>query len=356
VLAVIMAGGVGERFWPSSRRLRPKQLLDLTGRGSMIRLTIDRLEGLARPDETFVFTNHEQRDAILREVAGRVPDDHVIGEPEVRNTAPCIGLAAVVAREAVGDGPMVVLPADHLVEPADRFRELVRSGARYVESRGELLTFGVRPTRPETGYGYIRLAARAGGDDDAPVYRVAEFLEKPDAARAPDLVAAGCLWNSGMFMWRPGTVLDGIARHLPELRDVLDRIEAGMGTRPLGEVLKREYGRAPAISIDYGLMEKADNVVALKADFEWNDVGSWEFVRDVHPADDAGNVGVGDYVLLDAKNNTVVSRDRMVALIGVEDVVVVEDGGSVLVCRRDRVQDVKRIVAELKRRGRRDLV
>jgi mannose-1-phosphate guanylyltransferase len=280
----------------------------------------------------------------------------VIGEPEVRNTAPCIGLAAVVARSTVGDDPMLVLPADHLIEPADRFRERVRSGARYVEGHADLLTFGVRPTRPETGYGYIRLGARAGGEDDAPVFRVAAFLEKPDAATAPELVAAGCLWNSGMFMWRPGTVLAGIARHLPDLREVLDRIETGLGTGSLAEVLKREYGRSPAISIDFGLLEKAENVVALKADFQWNDVGSWEFMRDVHPADTAGNVGVGDVVFLDGSNNTVVSHERLIALVGVDDIVVVEDAGAVLVCPRDRVQDVKRIVAELKRRGRSDLV
>jgi mannose-1-phosphate guanylyltransferase len=354
VLAVIMAGGVGERFWPSSRRRRPKQLLDLTGGGSMIRLTLARLAGLAAPGETYVFTNRAQRDAILGEVAGLVPAENVIGEPEVRNTAPCIGVAALVARARWGERAMLVLPADHLVTPVERFRALVRAGERHVTAHADLLTFGVAPTRPETGFGYIRLSAPVG-DGSAPLFRVESFLEKPDPARARALVAEGCLWNSGMFMWRTDTVLAGLAAHLPELTPVLDRIGAAMGTRPLAEVLNEEYARAPAISIDFGLMEKARNVVALRADFGWNDVGSWEFVRDASPADAAGNVVVGDHVLIDARNNTIVSRDQLVAIVGVDDVVVVEDDGAILVCRRDRVQDVKRVVAELKQRGRDDL-
>lgn len=354
MLAVIMAGGVGERFWPSSRIRRPKQLLDLTGGGSMIRLTLARLEGLALPEETYVFTNREQRDAILSEVAGRVPDDHVIGEPVVRNTAPCIGLAATVAEMRWGDRPMLVLPADHVVTPVERFRELVREGERHVAQTEDLLTFGVAPSRPETGYGYIR-PGEPIGDGAVPLFRVEAFLEKPDLERARRLVAEGCLWNSGMFMWRTSTVLQGLARHLPELKPVLDRIRSGAGTRPLGEVLNEEYPHAPSISVDFGLMEKARNVVVLRADFDWNDVGSWEFVRDVFPADANGNVAVGDHVLLDGRNNTVVSREHLVALVGVDDLVVVEDGGAILVCRRDRVQDVKRVVAELKNKGRNDL-
>jgi mannose-1-phosphate guanylyltransferase len=215
------------------------------------------------------------------------------------------------------------------------------------------LTFGIRPTRPETGYGYIRLSNPVG--TGGTLFGVEAFLEKPDAEKARRLVADGCLWNSGMFMWRTDTVLDGIAAWLPDLASVLDRIGGRMGTRPVAEVLNEEYPRAPSISIDFGLMEKAQNVVALKADFEWNDVGSWEFIRDAYPADADGNVTVGDHVLIDGSNNTIVSRDRLVAILGVDDIVVVEDGGAILVCRRDRVQEVKRVVAELKKRGRDDL-
>jgi mannose-1-phosphate guanylyltransferase len=351
-----MAGGVGERFWPASRRLRPKQLLDLTGRGSMLRVTLERVGDLARANEIFILTNAEQRGAILAEVDGTVPPENVVGEPEGRNTAPCIGLAAVLARREHGDAPMLVLPADHLVEPAERFREAMRAAARYVQAHDALLTLGVTPTRPETGYGYLHVADEVWRDGAARVCRVGGFVEKPPLERARELVAAGCLWNSGMFMWRTGTVLDRIERHLPELGAVLGRVEAGLGTYSLDEVLNREYRRAPAVSIDYGVMEKADNVVVMPVEFAWNDVGSWEFIRDVRPADDAGNVAVGDHVVIDGSNNTIVSPDRVVGVVGVDDVIVVTAGDAVLVCRRDRAQDVKRVVAELKRRGRSDIV
>jgi len=356
VLVVIMAGGVGERFWPSSRRLRPKQLLDLTGRGSMLRLTIDRIGDLARPDEIFVYTNREQREAVLADVRGLLPEANVIGEPEMRNTAPTIGLAAVVAQNRHGHGSMLVLPADHLVEPAERFRELVRAGEKFVSAHRELLTFGIVPTRPETGYGYIRPGEVLEHEKDAGVLRARAFLEKPSPERARELVAEGCFWNSGMFLWRTDTLLDGLERHQPDLYAVLERIAKALGTRPLDEVLNDEYGRAPAISIDYGLMEKAGNVAVMRADFSWNDVGSWEFIRDIASADQDGNVLVGDHVTIDANGNTVVSRDRLVGLIGVENVVVVDAGDAILVCRRDRAQDVRKLVAELKRRGRNDLV
>lgn len=351
-----MAGGVGERFWPSSRRLRPKQLLDLTGRGSMLRLTIERVGDLARPDEIFIFTNREQRDAVLAEVNGLVPDANVIGEPEGRNTAPCIGLAAVVAQRAHGARAMLVLPADHLIEPATRFRELVRAGERFVSAHDVLLTFGIVPTRPETGYGYIRPGGELGRDGGAPVFRAEAFLEKPSPERARELVAQGCCWNSGMFLWRTDTLLDGLKHHQPGLHAVLERIEAALGTRPLDQVLNDEYPRAPAISIDYGLMEKADNVAVMRADFTWNDVGSWEFIRDIQPPDADGNVMVGEHIAIDAAGNTVVAGERLVGLVGVDNVVVVDAGDAILVCRRDRVQDVRKIVAELKRRGRNDLV
>ncbi|HKW15862.1 MAG TPA: mannose-1-phosphate guanylyltransferase [Candidatus Krumholzibacteria bacterium] len=356
MLVVIMAGGVGERFWPSSRRLHPKQLLDLTGRGSMLRLTIDRIGDLAQPDEIYVYTNREQRDAVLADVRGLLPEANVIGEPEGRNTAPTIGLAAMVAEKRGGAGAMLVLPADHVVEPASRFRELVRAGEKFATAHRSLLTFGIVPTRPETGYGYIRPGPELWHDGSAVVLRAEKFLEKPAPDRARELVAAGCFWNSGMFLWRTDTLLEGLRQYQPDLFAVLERIGAASGTRPLDEVLNEEYRRAPAISIDYGLMEKADNVAVMRADFSWNDVGSWEFIRDVYAADAAGNVLVGEHIAIDATGNTVVSGERLVGLIGVEDIVVVDAGDAILVCRRDRAQDVRKIVAELKRRGRNDLV
>ena len=360
MLTVIMAGGVGERFWPQSRRKHPKQLLDLTGRGSMIRLTIDRLDGLSRPEEILIVTNIEQRQAMLDEIAGRIPEENVIGEPVGQNTAPCIGLAALVLRRLHGDEPMVVLPADHLVEPVEVFQRQLRAGAEIVARRAErgcLLTFGITPTRPETGYGYIKAGEPLVCDGDADVFAVEAFLEKPPLERAQEFVTdGGYYWNSGMFMWTAGAILGEIEAHIPELHRVLAEIEDGMGTRPLADVLNSVYPQAPSISIDYGVMEKAQDVVMLRAAFDWNDVGSWEFVRDVSDADADGNVVVGDHVFIDSRNSTVIARDRLVAVLGVDDVVVVDGGDTILVCRRDRVQEVKKIVQTLKERGRDDLV
>jgi mannose-1-phosphate guanylyltransferase len=359
VIAVVLAGGVGERFWPSSRRLRPKQLLDLTGRGSMLRLTLDRLDGIARAEDTFVMTFAQQRDAVLAELGGRVPAANVIGEPDVRNTAPSIGLAAAIANRVHGDETMIVLPADHLVETAAVFRAHVEAGAKFLATdagAGALLLFGIVPTRPETGYGYIRPGPERWREQSFAVHAAAAFLEKPSPERARELIAQGCLWNSGMFMWRAGAIRDGIARHVPELAAVLGRIEASVGTPNFESVLKREYPQAPSVSIDYGILEKADNVVVMRADFAWDDVGSWEFMRNVGAGDADGNVMVGAHVAIDAKDNTVVVPGRVVGLIGVEGLVIVDSGDALLVCRRDRVQDIKQIVAELKRRGREDLV
>jgi mannose-1-phosphate guanylyltransferase len=233
----------------------------------------------------------------------------------------------------------------------------VRAGAEFVAQRPCLLTFGITPTRPETGYGYIQAGDSLAGDADANVFSVQAFLEKPPLERAQEFVAAGgYYWNSGIFMWTAGAILGEIETHIPELHRVLTEIERGMGTRPLAEVLKSVYPQAPSISIDYGVMEKARDVVVLRAAFDWNDVGSWEFVRDVTDADADGNVVVGDHVLIDSHNSTVIARDRLVGVLGVDDVVVVDGGDTILVCKRDRVQEVKKIVQTLKERGRDDLV
>jgi mannose-1-phosphate guanylyltransferase len=352
-----MAGGVGERFWPWSRRKRPKQLLDLTGRGSMIDLTVDRLKGLSEPEEILIVTNVEQQDSILEQVSGKLPPENIIGEPAKQNTAPCIGLAAVVLRRKYGNQPMLVLPADHLIEPVEKFQALVRAASGYVAEQGKLLTFGIKPTRAETGYGYIHAGKSLFQSDGAEICHAEEFLEKPDADTARKFVEDGnYFWNSGMFMWTTEAILEQLEKHIPDLHGVLMQIETESGTRPLPEVLNELYPGVPSISIDYGVMEKASNVVVIKAEFDWNDVGSWEFIRDVHRADAQGNVAVGDHVLIDATNNTVVSPDRTVAVLGLDDVVVVDGGDTVLVCRRDRVQEVKKVVKLLKEINKDELI
>ena len=293
----------------------------------------------------------------VRPWAGAVAPENIIGEPVGKNTAPCIGLAAVVLHSRHGNCPMLVLPADHLVEPTDRFQSLARAAETYVTGHGGLLTFGMQPTRPETGYGYIEAAEAVFVEKDVEIYRAAAFLEKPTLDRAVEFLEGGRhYWNSGMFMWTTEAILGAVSRHLPDLSSVLTQIQAGIGTRPLPDVLKALYHKAPSVSVDYGVMEKAEDVVVMKADFSWNDVGSWEFVRDINPADADGNVSVGEHVYVDATNNTVVSPDRTVGLLGVNDVVVVDGGDTILVCRRDRAQEVKKIVNTLKERNKNDLI
>ena len=251
----------------------------------------------------------------------------------------------------------MILPADHLIEPREEFQKLVNTASAFVTEHAALLTFGIKPTRPETGYGYIHAGETLLEEGDAKIFRAKAFLEKPDADTAREFLESGDhYWNSGMFMWTTDVILDEISTHLPELSGVLERIGSEMGTRPLPEVLKEQYPQTPSISIDYGIMEKATDVVVMKAEFEWNDVGSWEFIRDVNEADEQDNVSIGEYVTIDAAGNTIVSPDRLVAMLGVDDVVVVDGGDTILVCKRDRVQEVKKIIQALHARNRSDLV
>lgn len=348
MISVIMAGGVGERFWPCSRRRSPKQLIDLTGKGSMISLTLERVASVSRPDEIFILTNVQQLDEITRDVGDRVPRENIVGEPVGRNTAPSIGLAAVLVERRFGDRPFMVLPADHIIGDVDRYLAAVRAADAYASEHDALLTFGITPSRPETGYGYIR-AGRPLTADGTELYEVVSFHEKPTTSKALAYLEDGNFyWNSGMFVWRPSVIRAAIDRCLPELTAVLTQVSSRLGTEELPSVLKSLYQLAPAVSIDYGVMEKADRVVVVKGDFYWNDVGNWESVRDLYPADASGNVAVGDHVIIDGKDNTIFSPRRLVGVVGVTGVVVVDSDDALLVCSRDRTQDVRDIVKKLK--------
>lgn len=354
MLAIIMAGGVGERFWPLSQIERPKQFLNLTGKGSMIRLTVDRLQNLSRPEEIFIVTNINQIEGIRHE-APQIPSDNFIVEPEKKNTAPCIGVACRIIRNRLGNQPVIVLPADHIIEDLIAFEQAVRAGERYVTAHDVLLTFGIKPTRPDTGYGYIRAGKRLAEDGNVGIFNSEEFLEKPDIHRARNFYKAGnYFWNSGMFMWKIDVILDAIARYLPGLAKALSEI--GDGTRDLDQVLKSVYQKISAESIDFGVMEKAAGVVILKGEFYWNDVGSWESIRELYTPDDGDNVLVGEHVVIDGTGNTVLSTKKLVGMIGIDDAVVVVGDEALLICKRKRVQEVKKIVNWLKDSGREDLI
>lgn len=354
--AVIMAGGVGTRFWPRSRRRRPKQLLPIAGSASMIRLTVDRVRPLLEPDAILVVTNAEQADAIRDELP-ELPPENVLVEPCGRNTAPCIGLAAAVLKARGADHEtMVVLPADHVVASPDAFRTVLRAGDALLGQQDVLLTLGIQPSRPETGYGYIHM-----GDDTTRVgeqtfRRVQRFVEKPELAVARRLVADGQhLWNSGMFVWRVDRIRRELRRHVPNLEPGLDRLETAYGTSRWEARLNDAYSGFPSISIDYGVLEKAAEVWVAPVDIGWSDVGSWASLAELRDADAEGNVLSEGSVAVDARNTIVEAGERTVVLLGVSDLIVVDAGDAVLVCHRDRAQQVGEIPGELRRRGKESL-
>ncbi|HET6436462.1 MAG TPA: mannose-1-phosphate guanylyltransferase [Anaeromyxobacter sp.] len=357
---VIMAGGSGTRFWPLSRRNRPKQFLALAGEGPLLAATVGRLPPLARPERILVVCGpHHARAA--RRLLPSLPASNFLVEPCPRNTAPCVGLAALHVAARDPRGVMVMLPADHHVARPAEFREALSAAAQLAET-GAIATIGVRPSRPETGYGYLRLgprlAARTRGKSRLRAHKVARFVEKPDLVTAARYLAEGSyLWNAGIFAFRADVILEEIDRAMPVLGRQLGRIRRDLGTTRYARTLKRVFPECPAVSIDYGVMEKSDRIAVIPADFGWSDVGSFASLPEVRRPDADGNVIEGEAVVLEGKNDVVLaSGDRPVAVIGLDEVIVVDAGDAVLVCRRDRAQDVRKAVDELARRGREDLL
>lgn len=347
--AVVMAGGSGTRFWPLSRMARPKQLLALgPSEHSLLRCTVDRVAPLIAPERVIVVTNARIADAVAADLP-EVPRANVLAEPEGRNTAPCIGWAAVRALSVDADAVLVVLPSDHHIHDEDRFRAVLERAVRAAEG-GALVTCGIEPTRPDTGYGYLEL----GDTLDDGSRRCVRFVEKPDRARAETFVASGrYLWNSGLFVFRADAILAAIRTHLPALSAELDAVAAALAEGSDAAVIAARYGAMPSISIDHGVMEKADDVVVVPGSFGWSDLGSYETAWELAPKDANGNATRGDAtVLVDARSNFVrVPEGKVVALVGVSDLVVVDTGDALLVMPRDRSQDVRAIVDALAARG-----
>ncbi|MBD3349063.1 MAG: NTP transferase domain-containing protein [Candidatus Eisenbacteria bacterium] len=347
--AVILAGGWGERLWPLSTRERPKQLLDVDGGGTLVSRTVRRVEPLLDLERGLVLTGESLRATILPELSP-IPEGRVIGEPAGRNTAPAIALAAHVLSRENPDSVMVVLPADHLIGDAASFRETLEIAIGAAEKHDALVTLGIRPTRPETEYGYIRAGEAAAPD----VRRVDSFVEKPDAETAALYLADGSyLWNSGMFIWRAERILRETAKYLPDVSDALDLVTGEPGGDEFRSSIAEYYDSVPSVSIDYGVMEKADDVVVVPATFDWDDVGAWSALERVWEQDSMGNATEGDVLLVDSRNNVVCSDGNVVAVLGMTDVVVVSTGQGTLVCPKDRARDVREVVAELRLRHER---
>jgi len=318
----------------------------------MLRLTVERVRELVPPERTWVVTGAEQAVGVRSELP-ELPVDHVIVEPQGRNTAPCIGLAARVLT-AIGctDEPMLVLPADHAIAAEDHFRTVLHLSARFVDQHDGLLTLGVHPTRPETGYGYIRRGDLSRDVEGQRFDRVERFVEKPDLNTAQRLVADGKhVWNSGMFMWRPRRILAELDRYVPEMTPGLERLGTAWGTPNWTARLAAEYAAFPSTSIDYAVMEKADDVWVTEVDIGWNDVGSWASLPELRGVDPEGNVFSGGSLGIEAQRNIVEAGGKTVVLLGVSDLVVVDSPDALLVCRRDLAQRVGQIPERLRAAG-----
>lgn len=353
VYAVIMAGGVGSRFWPRSTEKTPKQLLEIVNRGTMIQNTVARISGIIEPSKILIVTNKLQKPTVARQLP-HVPAGNIIVEPIGRNTAPCIGLAALFIRRIDPDAVMVVLPADHLMQDEEEFRRVLTLATWVAYESGKLITIGIRPSRPETGYGYIQVVDEDDGSNPyfaRGVHKVKTFAEKPNRETAQKFLESGdFLWNSGMFAWKAETILREIRASLPELHSELDAIEGTIGTDRFDHAVETGYRRIRGISIDYGVMEKAREVYVLRGEFGWSDVGSWDEVYRISGKDADGNSVSGKAVLHGTKNSLIHAGDKIVAAVDVEDLIIIASDNAILVCRRGESQDVKEVVDYLRRK------
>lgn len=335
---VIMAGGKGERFWPLSTRSVPKPFVKLLGGNSLIQTTFDRVLELVPADRVFVVLSAEHVEAARRELPS-LDEKHFVVEPVGRDTAPCIGLAAMLLREKDPEAVMVVLPADHYVPDTTAFCRTISLAVDRSKEGDFLITMGVRPTRPETGYGYIHAAARVGPS----CFAVDRFVEKPDQEKAAQYLAEGSyFWNSGIFVWRPQVVLSGIERHMPRLYQGLEELGPAVAAGNCPEV-RRIFAGLEEKSIDYGLMEKADNILMVTADFAWDDVGTWGSLRRVMGLDKHGNYASGDFVSVDTENCVICGEGVKIGTIGVSNLIVVASRDGVLVCDLERDQEARQI-------------
>lgn len=353
--ALIMAGGGGTRLWPLSRRARPKQALTLVGERSMFEHAVDRIVSLFQPQDIFVVTGKEHLESLLFQ-APELPRANFLLEPVGQGTAPAIGLAAVHLRRRNSRAVMVVLTADHFIRDVEQFRRVLTAAAQVAE-KGHLVTLGITPSSPSTGFGYIQQGEQLYEVDGFAVFRALRFTEKPSPETAFQMVESGrYTWNSGMFIWRVDRIMDEFARQMPDLYDVLIQIEAVLDTPAYEPTLWRLWPELTPQSIDYGVMEGARDVVVIPVDIGWSDVGNWSSMREILPADAAGNVVVGEHVGLETRNTIVFGGRRLIATIGLEDLIVVDTDDALLICPVDREQDVREIVRRLREMGRKEVL
>jgi mannose-1-phosphate guanylyltransferase len=348
-----MAGGGGTRFWPRSRQKRPKQFLTLTGDRSLLQQARDRIEAGVPPDRTWIITGEAYREETARQLPA-LAADQIVGEPFGRDTAPCVGLGAALIARRDPTAVMMVMPADHVIEPVQEFQRAAHVAVQLAEEQPDaFITFGIPPTYPSVGYGYIHRGREVASRQGISVYQVQAFKEKPDQDKAERFFASGeYYWNSGIFVWKVQTILNGLKENQPKLHDAVQRIAAAWSTPQREAVLRREYEGLERISIDYAVMEKARNVLAVQAPYQWDDVGSWLALERMHPQDANHNTILATHAGLKTKNCVIVGDpDHLVATIGVENLLIIQDGNATLVADRRDEATVKQMVELLKQKG-----
>ncbi len=354
--AVIMAGGRGTRFWPRSREKNPKHLLDILSDRTIIQETVDRIRPLVKPKNILIVTGRKHARELMRQLP-EIPAKNILIEPVGRNTAACIGWAAVHVQKKAKDDVMVVLPSDHGIADPARFRKVLAAAAEAAEKENGLVTIGIEPTSPHTGYGYMEGGAAKGKAAGETLLRVKSFREKPDIKRARAfLKSRNFFWNSGMFVWKASTILAEIEKFLPDLHGGLMTIKASIGKASETQTVSKIYKGLKSISIDYGVMEKAKDVFVIPASFGWSDVGSWDALWEIAVKDKNGNAAPsGSQAIFESTEDSLVySPKKLVALIGIKDVLVVETKDALLICRRGQSQDVKKIVDTLEAEGKKN--
>lgn len=346
VTALIMAGGRGERFWPKSRKNMPKQFLSLTDDGkTMIQLTVERILPLVDLDDIYVCTNRDYKSLVLEQLPS-IPKENILYEPISRNTAPCIGLGAIHIMRKYDDAVMVVLPSDHLIKYSSMFINTLKDAIEIAQTNSNLITIGITPDHPETGYGYIKFNPNLCYGR---AFQVERFVEKPSLEIAKEYVASEeYLWNSGIFVWKVSSILQKIQEHLPETYHGLESILNVIGKEDEDRILEKEYRKFTSVSIDYGIMEKSEDIYTIPGTFGWDDVGSWLALERIRKSNEYGNVINGNVITIDSKNCIIEGGKKLIAAVGVENFIIVDTDDATLICDKNSAGDIKKVLENLK--------